>query len=176
MHSVIYRTQILRDCGLRLPKHTFYVDNIFVYLPLPRCQKLYYMDLDLYRYFIGREDQSVNEKVMVKRVDQQLRVTKLMITQVNLYSLPPEQKKLQAYMFNYLSMMMTISSVFLTMDGSAEALQKKRELWQFLKLHDRRVYRRCRLSVAGLCDLPGKGGRAVTLWGYRVAQKIFKFN
>ena len=31
MHSVIYRTQLLRDCGLELPKHTFYVDNIFVY-------------------------------------------------------------------------------------------------------------------------------------------------
>ena len=176
MHSVIYRTQVLRDCGLRLPKHTFYVDNIFVYLPLPHCKKLYYLDLDLYRYFIGREDQSVNEKVMLKRVDQQLRVTKLMITAVDLYALPPEQKKLRAYMFNYLSMMMTISSVFLTMDGGAEALQKRAELWQFLKLHDRRVYKRCRLSVAGLCDLPGKGGRAITLWGYRVAQKIFKFN
>ena len=176
MHSVIYRTEILRACGLRLPKHTFYVDNIFVYLPLPHCKKLYYMDLDLYRYFIGREDQSVNEKVMVKRVDQQLRVTKLMITAVDLYRLPPEQKKLRAYMFNYLSMMMTISSVFLTMDGTPEALQKKKELWQFLKLHDRRVYKRCLLSVAGACNLPGKGGRAVTLWGYRVAQKIFKFN
>ena len=176
MHSVIYRTEILRACGLRLPKHTFYVDNIFVYLPLPYCKKLYYMDLDLYRYFIGREDQSVNEKVMVKRVDQQLRVTKLMITAVDLYRLPPEQKKLRAYMFNYLSMMMTISSVFLTMDGTPEALQKKKELWQFLKLHDRRVYKRCLLSVAGACNLPGKGGRAVTLWGYRVAQKIFKFN
>ena len=28
MHSVIYRTKLLRDCGLELPKHTFYVDNI----------------------------------------------------------------------------------------------------------------------------------------------------
>ena len=28
MHSVIYRTQLLRECGLELPKHTFYVDNI----------------------------------------------------------------------------------------------------------------------------------------------------
>ena len=176
MHSVIYRTQILRDCGLRLPKHTFYVDNIFVYLPLPSCRSLYYMDLDLYRYFIGREDQSVNEKVMVKRVDQQVRVTKLMITAVDLYALPPEQKKLRAYMFNYLSMMMTISSVFLTMDGTAEALDKKAELWKFLKLHDSRVYRRCVASVAGLCNLPGKAGRGITLWGYRVAQKIFKFN
>ena len=104
----------------------------------------------------GREDQSVNEKVMVKRVDQQLRVTQLMITAVDLYRLPPEQKKLRAYMFNYLSMMMTISSVFLTMDGTPEALQKKKELWQFLKLHDRRVYKRCLLSVAGACNLPAK--------------------
>ena len=31
MHSVIYRTKLLRECGLELPKHTFYVDNLFVY-------------------------------------------------------------------------------------------------------------------------------------------------
>ena len=62
-----------------LPKHTFYVDNIFVYQPLPFVKSMYYMDLDLYRYFIGRADQSVNESVMVKRVDQQLRVTRHMI-------------------------------------------------------------------------------------------------
>ena len=35
MHSVIYRTQVLRDCGMVLPKHTFYVDNIFVYQRCP---------------------------------------------------------------------------------------------------------------------------------------------
>ena len=35
MHSVIYRTKLLRECGLELPKHTFYVDNIYVYKPLP---------------------------------------------------------------------------------------------------------------------------------------------
>ena len=35
MHSVMYRTEVLRECGMVLPKHTFYVDNIFVYQPLP---------------------------------------------------------------------------------------------------------------------------------------------
>ena len=44
MHSVFYRTQLLRGCGLELPKHTFYVDNIFVYQPLPFVKTLYYMD------------------------------------------------------------------------------------------------------------------------------------
>ena len=47
MHSVMYRTQVLRDCGMVLPKHTFYVDNIFVYQPLPFVKSMYYMDLDL---------------------------------------------------------------------------------------------------------------------------------
>ena len=49
MHSVIYRTEVLRACKLELPKHTFYVDNIFVYQPLPEVQTIYYMNLDLYR-------------------------------------------------------------------------------------------------------------------------------
>lgn len=74
MHSVIYRTKLLRECELELPKHTFYVDNIFVYHPLPYVKYLYYMDVNFYRYYIGREDQSVNEKVMISRLDQQLKV------------------------------------------------------------------------------------------------------
>lgn len=176
MHTVIYRTEVLRACGLELPKHTFYVDNVFVYQPLPSCEKLYYMNVDLYRYFIGREDQSVNEKVMVTRVDQQLRVTRIMIDAIDLFALPENQHKLRAYMFNYLSMMMAISSIFLTMDGSAEALKKKEELWAYLKAHDERVYKKCKFSVAGACNLPGALGRKIGLGGYRVAQKIFKFN
>ncbi len=84
MHSVIYRTKLLRECGLELPKHTFYVDNIYVYKPLPHVRTMYYMDVDFYRYFIGREDQSVNEKVMISRIDQQIRVNKIMIDDVDL--------------------------------------------------------------------------------------------
>lgn len=35
MHSMIYRTKLLHDCGMELPKHTFYVDNLFAFEPLP---------------------------------------------------------------------------------------------------------------------------------------------
>ena len=79
MHSVIYRTDMLKLIQLYLPKQTFYVDNMYVYYPLPHVRKIYYMDVDFYRYFIGREDQSVNEKVIIKRLDQQIFVTKTMI-------------------------------------------------------------------------------------------------
>ena len=75
MHSVYYRTEMLRKMHLELPEHTFYVDNIFVYEPLVYVRTMRYFNVDAYHYFIGREDQSVNEKVMMGRMDQQLRVT-----------------------------------------------------------------------------------------------------
>ena len=176
MHSVIYRTEVLRRSGMELPKHTFYVDNIFVYQPLPFVKSMYYMDLDLYRYFIGRADQSVNESVMVKRVDQQLRVTRHMIDCQDLDALKG-QKKLRSYMLHYLSMMMAISDIFLLLDGSAAAKQKENELWAYLKAHTSAgVYRSIRYGFGGVTNLKIPKGDKLVLGGYRLAQKIFKFN
>jgi hypothetical protein len=79
MHSLIYRTELLRECGLVLPAHTFYVDNLVAFVPLPYVKRMYYVDANLYRYYIGRQDQSVNEQVMIQRVDQQLTVNRMMI-------------------------------------------------------------------------------------------------
>ena len=177
MHSVIYRTQLLRDCGLELPKHTFYVDNIFVYQPLPWVKSMYYMDLDLYRYFIGRADQSVNEKVMVTRVDQQVRVTKLMIESHDLRQLRGSQPKLARYMVNYLSMMMTISSIFLIIDGSPAALGKKTELWEYLRARSPELYHKLKYrSLSFVSNIPGYQGRKLSVRLYRLARKIYKFN
>ena len=177
MHSVIYRTQLLRDCDLELPKHTFYVDNIFVYQPLPYVKNMYYMDVDLYRYFIGRSDQSVNEKVMITRVDQQLRVTYHMIKSHDLRKVKADIPKLGRYMFNYLSMMMAISSIFLTMDGTPEALGKKTQLWEYLRTVDSGIYHRMKYAaVSTFTNFPGYQGRKLSVKLYRLARKIYKFN
>ncbi len=178
MHSVIYRTQMLRDCGLKLPAHTFYVDNIFVYQPLPYVKTLYYLDVNFYRYFIGREDQSVNEKVMISRIDQQIRVNKIMIDEYNLYDkkrIP--SRKLRHYMMQYLEIMMTISSIMLIRSGTQENLEKKKELWKYLKKKDKRLYFKLRHGIMGrTMNLPGKGGRKVSEMGYKITQKFFGFN
>ncbi|MBP1736622.1 MAG: glycosyl transferase [Oscillospiraceae bacterium] len=177
MHSVIYRTQLLRDCGLELPKHTFYVDNIFVYQPLPFVKHIYYMNLDLYRYFIGRADQSVNETVMVSRVDQQVRVTKLMIDAHDLPSIRRAAPKLGRYMTSYLSMMMTISSIFLIIKNTPSSLGTKTELWEYLRCANPRLHHRLKYrSVSALGCVPGYQGRRFSVRLYRLAQKIYKFN
>lgn len=124
MHSVIYRTELLRQCGLKLPKHTFYVDNIFVYQPLPYVKTMYYLDVNFYRYFIGREDQSVNEAVMIGRIDQQIRVNKLMLD----YYVESKIShwKLRYYMVRYLEIMMVISSILAIRSGTEENMEKKK--------------------------------------------------
>lgn len=175
MHSVIYRTQLLLDCGLELPKHTFYVDNIFVYTPLPYVKKMYYMDVDLYRYFIGRDDQSVNEKVMIKRIDQQLKVNKIMIDEYDLNKI--KNKKLRDYMVKYLAMMMTVSSIFLIKEGSEASLEKRTELWKYLKNSSKSTFRLVNKQVLSKpMQIRGKAGRQMVVWGYSISRKLYGFN
>ena len=176
MHSVIYRTELLRDVKLELPKHCFYVDNIFVYVPLPAVCSIRYFDVDMYRYFIGREGQSVNEDIMKSRIDQQIRITRFMIDAVDTTE-DVVQGKLRRYMENYLSMMMCICSVFLRMINTEESEIKRREIWSYLKQHRPGMYPRIRHNILNLgTNIPSEVGRRMGLGGYRIAQKIFKFN
>lgn len=175
MHSVIYRTKLLKECGLELPKHTFYVDNIYVYKPLPSVRTMYYMDVDFYRYFIGREDQSVNEKVMIGRIDQQIKVNKIMVDEFDLWKIP--NNKCRKYMFNYLEIITVVSTIMLIRSGTEENLEKKRELWKYIKEKDIRLFRRLRRGIMGMAmNLPGKGGRKISIVAYRISQKIVGFN
>lgn len=175
MHSVIYRTGLLRECALELPKHTFYVDNLFVFQPLPYVKKMYYMDVEFYHYYIGREDQSVNEKVMIGRIDQQLKVNKIMID--CFASLKGLDKKCRKYMFNYLEIIMTVSSMLLLKSGTDENFEKKKELWKYLKEADGGLYWKLRYGIFGrACNLPGKSGRSVSVAAYKVTQKFYGFN
>lgn len=178
MHSVIFRTKLLKECGLKLPEHTFYVDNLYVFEPLLFVKNMYYLDVNFYRYYIGRDDQSVNEKVMISRIDQQLKVNKLMIDYfVNKKSKIKKNKRLYQYMRNYLEIIMTISSVMLIRSGTEENLEKKNDLWVYLKGKDKRLHRWMRKGIMGsTMNLPGKGGRKLSVEGYRICQKIFGFN
>lgn len=175
MHSVIYRTALLRDCGLTLPKHTFYVDNIYVYYPLPYVKSMYYMNVDLYHYFIGRDDQSVNEAVMITRIDQQIRVTKLMM---NMYELAEiENPQLRQYMTQYLTIMFTVCSALLTKDGTPESLEKKEQLWHELQEEHASQYEMIHKQFLGkVMKKDSKAWNEIIKKGYSLAQKLYHFN
>ncbi len=177
MHSVTYRREMLIECGLKLPEHTFYVDNIYVYYPQPFVKSLYYIDVDLYRYFIGRSDQSVNERVMASRVDQQLKITYIMIDSHDLSEIKKESRVLYKNMFSAIAMMLTVTTIFLYIADAPDSLQKRDKLWEHLKEKDAHLYRMLKyFSLNFFTNFPGYQGRRLTVTLYRVARKIYKFN
>lgn len=176
LHSTIHKTEVLRSTGIVLPEHTFYVDNILVYNALPYFKTIFYIDIDLYKYYIGRADQSVNYDNMIARVDQYIRVLKIMIQAHHLDNI--EDDKLRRYMYSYLAAIFTIVNTFLTLSKKKENLEKKEELGRFLKNFDKKMYQRLKLNPlsAGSSIMDGKAGRFILRSSYRLGRKIFKYN
>ena len=84
-------------------------------------------------------------KWLIKRIDQQIRVNKLM---VNAYiNCKSTNKHLKKYMFSYLDIITTISSIMLIRANTEESLQKKKELLEYIKTEDKQVYRKLRHSL-----------------------------
>ena len=112
---------------------------------------------------------------MIARVDQQIFVTKMMIDMYQMKNIA--NKKLRNYMINYQAIMMTVSSILLIRSKTDENLQKKRELWKYLRKKDGKTYRKIRYGILGqTMNIPGKSGRKISSLVYIVARRIFGFN
>lgn len=176
MHSAIYRTEVLRQSGMEMPKHTFYVDNIFVYHPLPYVHRLYYLPVNLYHYFIGRADQSVNEKVMLGRLDQQMRVTKAL---VDAYDLPGDvaNPHLARYMEKFLALIVAASSIFALVRGDSEALRMREQMWRDIRAKSETMAKRLmRDPLVFGSNVKNPVARRIAVKLYRLAQKLYRFN
>lgn len=176
MHAITYRTEVVRAADLDMPPHTFYVDNIYAYVPFPKCEKLFYLDVDLYRYFIGRDDQSVNEKVLTDRIDHYWRVARVMMHAYHLYD-EVESVLLRDYMMGYFTIIMAICSVFSRFSDREDAADQLDALWEELKAYDPHMYRRARHGLIGMAtNLPGEFGTSIIRNVYRIVRRVVKFN
>ena len=178
MHSLLYKTEVLRECGMKLPEHTFYVDNIYAYVPLPYVKSMYYLNVDLYFYFIGREDQSVNIKNFVKRYEQQNRVMKVMYNSYSYKEIMKMNKNLRRYMFHDLSIIYINTMLF--MIGSKENKKERKiccaELEKGFKKSDIKLFRKIRYRsyFALVSTQPWELKRVSLLVGYKTVCKLVK--
>ena len=112
---------------------------------------------------------------MIGRIDQQLRVTRLMLEYYDLDKIQPA--KLRKYMLSYLQIMMTISSVLAIRSGTAENMEKRDRLWSDLKEQDPKLYQKLRYSLLGIAmTRKNKLGNKTAELGYTIAQRIYGFN
>lgn len=112
---------------------------------------------------------------MIKRIDQQIKVNKLMIESVDIERI--ESPKLYRYMLSHLEIVTTISGILLIRSGTKENFKKKKELWNYIKEQDIVLYRNLRYGLMGqLINLPGIIGRNICVGIYKVSQRIVGFN
>jgi len=175
VHASWYRTQVLRDSGVKLPTGVSYMDSLFVLHPLPWVEKLFYLDVDTYHYIIGREGQSVEVEVVKKRIDQQLMATRLAIGDANYTKLYEQEPNRAALMMGYISCMMSVSTIYLFKINTPESLKKNRELWAYMRDTDMTLYNSVKRTWAGLANRRTRLGRLLAQGGYAIGQKIFKF-
>lgn len=74
MHSVTWRTDILRDNKITIDEHRFYVDMEYISFPVPFVKRVYVTQLPLYMYRLGDNGQSVSIASMQKHMDDHLTV------------------------------------------------------------------------------------------------------
>ena len=153
MHALTMRTEVVRASGLVMPEHTFYVDYLYSFVPLP-------------------DDQSVNEKVMITRLDQLARVNEAMTR-----ALPPRaevEDKLWRYMVHYLRINAVVCSVMAQLSGTPEHLALKEQIWETMDQINPEATDRLRQDL--LAGLVRHASPKVVRGGYKVAAAVLGFN
>jgi len=80
-------------------------------------------------------------------------------------------------MLHHLEIVTVISGFFLIRSGTAENLEKKKELWRYIKHKDVELYRDLRYGImGGLLNLPGRPGRSISVGAYKITQRLVGFN
>ena len=175
IHSCTFRTELLRCYTKRLPHHVFYEDNLMVYQALPYVKKMYYLNADLYRYYIGREGQSVQRDVMTKRYQHQLTVTQKCFEAAHLDEIKDARQ--QKYLKHELFMMFGISVLYSRLNKSEEADENLNKMWESCYRFDKKwaEYFQKHTPLRLIC-IPGKMGRNLSYTVYTAANKVVRFN
>lgn len=175
IHSCTFRTELLRCHTAALPKHVFYEDNLMVYQALPFVQRMYYLNADLYRYYIGREGQSVQRDVMTRRYTHQLLVTQKCFEACHLDTI--QDKMQRRYLKHELFMMFGIATLYARLNKTAEADENLHKMWENCRRYDERwaIHFQRHTPICLVC-IPGQVGRNLSSTVYSAANKVVRFN
>ena len=175
IHSCTFRTEVMRECGGELPRKVFYEDNLMVCRTLPFVERMFYMNIDLYRYTIGREGQSVQDDVSRRRYTHHIQIAETCFKSVDLDKLSCRQH--QQYMKHELFMLFCIATAFTRTNKSAEADAALEVMWKNCEAHNKKWADHFRKkSILLFAQAPGKVGQTLVGGAYKLANKVVRFN
>lgn len=72
MWELVYKTEILRKSGLKLPEHELYTDRFYTMIPFAYADKVAFSDISVYCYRLGRDGQSMSIESQLKHFDERV--------------------------------------------------------------------------------------------------------
>lgn len=66
MHQACFRTEVIQNKGIQITEHCFYTDVEYLLKCMAECKTLRYLDIPLYMYRVGLEEQSMSVEGMKK--------------------------------------------------------------------------------------------------------------
>ena len=79
MHNLTYSLWLLKTINYIQTEGICYTDTEYVYLPLACSKDMLYIDISLYQYYIGRDDQSMNWPVLQKNYSHFIKVNERLL-------------------------------------------------------------------------------------------------
>ena len=175
LHSATFRTELMRDGWTPLPKHVSYEDNYMICQCLHKTRRLCYMNSDLYRYTIGREGQSVQHDVGIRKYRHHLLAAKDCFTSFHLDEV--KEPKLKRYLKHEVFMLFGIACCFTRLNKTDEADADLNAMWAECQAFDKKWADHFRYRTGlGLVSAKGKVSRNFTAFIYRLANKVVRFN
>jgi len=79
MHSITYRSEMLRSINYHQTEGISYTDTEWVFYPQHGVKTCIYLPYDVYRYVVGREGQTMDSKVLLKSVSHYDKLLRAMV-------------------------------------------------------------------------------------------------
>lgn len=140
LHSVIFKTELLREAHVVLPEHCFYEDNLFIYVPLPYVKKILYIHHPFYQYLLGRSGQSMQTSNLVKRNHDLMKVALLSFDSHDIVPLKRYNKGLYHMMKHQLSLLVEIPLMYTSYKEKEIAKKEKKEFISQMMKNNPRQY------------------------------------
>lgn len=93
MHSMTIKTVFLKNQGIDIDEHCFYVDAEYITYPIVQTDSVYFYNEFIYMYRLGRNGQSMDIKSMQKRRDQHMHVLESLLRFYENASYPTDEHK-----------------------------------------------------------------------------------
>ena len=173
IHAVCYRTELLRQMGLTLPKHVFYEDNLYIYQPLPHTRTILYDPSPLYGYFVGRADQSTSDEVILKRLDNVTMIAETMCCSYTWEEMNRNPRNLRDYMLSNICGNLCTASAQQFLSGSENGLALHERMFETIRAYDPELYRHIRRHPLGFAaSWKSAAGRKTLVFFYRLVRSF----